>query len=173
MVALVMGVAGSGKTLIGEKLAAELGWEFADADTFHPAENVAKMSRGVPLTDADREPWLRALRQQIEIWKRSGKNGVLACSALKQKYRDQLSDGCEVKVVYLRGTFEVIHGRLAARAQHFMKPGMLASQFSDLEEPADAIVADVAGSPEDIVSDIQQRLAECRKRGESRSGDGG
>src|SRR4051812_39126901 len=115
MLVLIMGVAGSGKTLIGSMLADSIGWKFADADTFHPAANVEKMSHGIPLTDADREPWLRNMQQAISGWINSGQSVVLACSALKQRYREQLARGHELKVVYLKGDFELIYSRLVAR----------------------------------------------------------
>jgi gluconokinase len=158
MLVLVMGVAGSGKTLIGSMLAHAMGSKFADADEFHPAVNIEKMSRGIPLTDADREPWLRAIRQALCNWSVAGEDAVVTCSALKQSYRDQLSRGCDVNIVYLKGQFELIHSRLAQRSGHFMKPEMLASQFADLEEPADAIVVDVSRPPEEIVAEIVARL---------------
>jgi gluconokinase len=158
MVLLIMGVAGSGKTLIGGMLAKTLNWTFADADRFHPAANIQKMSQGMPLTDADREPWLHAMRQAIAGWIQSGENAVLACSALKQRYREQLTVGPELKIVYLKGDPDLIHDRLAHRQAHFMKAEMLASQFADLEEPADAMVVDISRPPDQIVSEIQRRL---------------
>lgn len=158
MVLLIMGVAGSGKTLIGSMLAKALNWRFADADQFHPAANLQKMSQGVPLTDADREPWLRAMRNAIVGWIQSGESAVLACSALKQQYREQLTVGPELKIVYLKGEPDLIHERLSHRQAHFMKAEMLASQFADLEEPADAIVIDIARPPDQIVSEIQRKL---------------
>jgi gluconokinase len=159
MLVLVMGVAGSGKTLIGSMLAQALGSKFADADEFHPAANIEKMSRGIPLTDADREPWLRAIQQALCKWSAAGEDAVLTCSALKQSYRDQLSRDCDVQIVYLKGHFDLIHSRIAQRTGHFMKPEMLASQFADLEEPTDAIVVDVSLPPEEIVRQIVARLA--------------
>lgn len=153
-----MGVAGSGKTLIGSMLAKSLNWEFADADEFHPAANIEKMTHGIPLTDEDREPWLRAMHGAVVCWIESGENAVLACSALKQRYRDQLSHIPETRFVYLKGTFDLIYTRLSQRQNHFMKPEMLASQFADLEEPADAIVVDVSGTPDQIVAEIRRRL---------------
>ena len=160
MLVLVMGVAGSGKTLIGSMLAQALGCKFADADDFHPAANIEKMSRGIPLTDADREPWLHAIRQALCNWNAAGEYAVVACSALKQSYRDQLTRGCNVKIVYLQGQFELIHGRLAHRSGHFMKPEMLASQYADLEEPANAITVDVSQPPEVIVAETVTRLVQ-------------
>lgn len=164
MVVLVMGVAGSGKSLIGAALAKALGWTFADADAFHPAANIDKMSRGVPLTDADRMPWLDAMRDAIAKWSAANENVVLACSALKLSYRERLSAGGDIRIVYLKGNFDLIHSRLAARAGHFMRPDMLASQFADLEEPEGAIVIDVSSTPDDIVAEIKSKLsksAEC------------
>ena len=158
MVLLLMGVAGSGKTLIGSHLAKALNWQFADADEFHPATNIQKMSQGVPLTDADRDPWLRGMREAIDNWIKSGQSAVLACSALKQRYRDRLAAGPEVKIVYLKGDADVIYRRLSQRQGHYMKAEMLFSQFADLEEPADAIVLNVAGSPDQIVSEIRRRI---------------
>jgi len=158
MVAIVMGVAGSGKTLIGTALAKSLNWKFADADDFHPTANIEKMTRGIPLTDEDREPWLRGMRDAIDGWIKSGENAVLACSALKQRYRDQLSHLPETRFVYLKGTPDLIYGRLSLRQHHFMKSEMLASQFTDLEEPADAIIVDVSGTPDEIVAEIKRRL---------------
>ena len=160
MLVLVMGVAGSGKTLIGRMLADSLGWRFADADDFHPTANLEKMSQGIPLTDADREPWLENMRHAISGWMDSGENVVLACSALKQRYREQLTRGCESKVVYLKGDFELIYGRLAARHNHFMKPEMLASQFADLEEPVEAMTIDVSSAPEQIVAQLRKTLSQ-------------
>jgi len=159
MLVLVMGVAGSGKTLIGSVLAKSLGWRFVDADDFHPLANIEKMSRGIPLTDADREPWLCAIQQALSNWTKSGDNIVLACSALRRQYREQLSVGQSTKVVYLKGPFEVLHSRLTERHDHFMKPAMLLSQIADLEEPEDAIVIDISRSPEQIVAEITRQLS--------------
>ena len=154
-----MGVAGSGKSLIGAALAKELGSRFADADAFHPAANIEKMSRGIPLTDEDRAPWLDAMHQAIARWSAAGENVVLACSALKLNYRERLIAGQDVRIVYLKGNFDLIHSRLATRAAHFMKPEMLASQFADLEEPEGAIVVDVSRSPEEIVAEIRRAIS--------------
>lgn len=158
MLVVVMGVAGSGKTLIGSMLARSLGYLFADADEFHPRANIEKMSHGIPLTDADREPWLRAIQKRLCEWGSADISAVVTCSALKQKYRDMLSRDCDVKIVYLKGEFDLIHGRIQQRQGHFMRPEMLQSQFADLEEPADAIVVDVSGPPEKIVEEIRRRL---------------
>ena len=158
MLILVMGVAGSGKTLISSMLAESLHCIFADADQFHTAANIEKMTHGVPLTDADRQPWLVAMRQAIEGWTETGQNAVLACSALKQSYRDLLTAGVPATVVYLKGSPELIYTRLLQRHNHFMKPQMLSSQFVGLEEPKDAIVIDIAQSPDQIVAEIRRRL---------------
>ena len=158
MVVLLMGVAGSGKTLIGGMLARALNCGFADADEFHPAKNIQKMSQGIPLTDADREPWLQAMRAAIDNWIKSGQSAILGCSALKQRYRDRLVASPEVKVVYLKGDPDLIHRRLLERQGHYMKAEMLASQFTDLEEPSEAMIIDISRTPDQIVSEILERL---------------
>lgn len=158
MVILVMGVAGSGKTTVGQLLAGDLGWLFADADDYHSAANKIKMSAGVPLTDEDRQPWIESLHNAILGWIASNENAVLACSALKQEYREKLMVATDVKVVFLRGTFGVIQQRLADRPSHFMNPILLRSQFDTLEEPANAVVVDVAAPPEAIVLRIRKEL---------------
>src|ERR1700704_1799737 len=121
MVLLLMGVSGAGKTTVGKLLASQLGWDFADADDYHSAANVERMRKGIPLTDADREPWLESLRSLILAWIAGGKNGVLACSALKKAYRDKLVVGPEVRVVYLKGDRELLRDRLLLRRGHYMK----------------------------------------------------
>ncbi len=153
-----MGVTGSGKTTIGTLLAARLAWLFADADDFHSAANKEKMRKGIPLTDADRLPWLAAMHEQIAKWIASKQNAVLACSALKRSYRQQLWNGPEVKFVYLRGSYEFIAERLRARKGHFADEHILAGQFADLEEPSDALVVDISASPDEIVAEICRRL---------------
>jgi gluconokinase len=131
---VVMGVSGSGKSTVAEALAQRVGGEFLDADAYHSPENVAKMSQGIPLTDADRAGWLQVLAQELK--NRTGtKPVVLACSALKEAYRRVLRVSPGVVFVYLKGSFEVIEARMKARPGHFMKPGMLESQFQALEEP--------------------------------------
>jgi gluconokinase len=163
MIIVVMGVTGSGKTTVGQMLAARLGYLFADADDFHSAANKEKMHKGVPLTDADRIPWLAAMHEQIAKWVASKQNAVLACSALKRSYRQQLWNGPEVKFVYLKGNYELIAQRLRARKGHFADEHILAGQFADLEEPSDAVVVDISASPEAIVSEICLRLELDRK----------
>lgn len=152
-----MGVVGSGKTTIGALLAQKLEWEFADADDFHPAENIRKISHGVPLTDADRAPWLAAMRSAIQQWQNEGKNVILACSALKHFYREELRAG-DVRFVYLRGDAALIAQRLHARQGHFATDSILESQFSDLEEPHDALAVSIAQIPEAIVAEIIDKL---------------
>ena len=159
MIIILMGVSGSGKTTIGARLAQTLGWPFYDGDQFHPPANVAKMQQGIPLTDADRWPWLHALRAHIETCMRQGVSAILACSALKQTYREHLViEEAEVKLVYLKGNYDLIHERLAQRRDHFMPPGLLASQFVALEEPERGIVVDIVHPPETIVELIREQL---------------
>ena len=158
MVILLMGVSGSGKTTVGKTLAAELGWEFADGDDFHSPQNIAKMHAGIALSDEDREPWLAALAKAIQGWISAKHSVVLACSALKENYRERLVISDEVKVVYLHGDYELIRRRLAQRHEHYMNPGLLRSQFDTLEEPRNAVTVDITQSPEDIASDIRHAL---------------
>lgn len=165
MIAIVMGVTGSGKTSVGRLLAQQLGWEFADADDFHPSANVEKISHGIPLTDEDRAPWLERLRIQIANWIVNGQNAVLACSALKRTYRQELSVGPEVRFVYLKGSPELIAQRLRLRRGHFADEKILASQFADLEEPEAVVTVDISQTPEKIVAEIRERLGlESRSR---------
>jgi gluconokinase len=158
MVVIVMGVTGAGKTTVGNLLAGQMGWEFADADSFHSPANVEKMRQGIPLGDADRAPWLKAMRDAISGWIARHNNVVLACSALKRSYRDELRVGPEVKIVYLKGSEQLISSRLRQRHGHFAGESILAAQFADLQEPADAIVVDVSLPPEEMVRDIRARL---------------
>jgi gluconokinase len=160
MIVVLMGVSGSGKTTVGRELAAGLGWTFIDADDFHPPANVEKMRSGVPLTDADRGPWLAALRERIDGACAAGENVVLACSALKHAYQDYLEKHAArcVEYVHLTGSEDLIRRRLAARRGHFMDPGLLRSQFEALEPPADAISVDVTPPPAEIASTIRARL---------------
>ena len=154
MIVVLMGVSGSGKTTLGTRVADQLGWEFADADDFHPAANVAKMRAGIPLTDADRAPWLATLHGIIARWIGDGKSTVLAFSALKQEYREELRVGPEVRFVYLKASPEVLRQRLKARSSHYMKAGMLESQLETLEEPQDTVVVDVSGTVEESVQAV-------------------
>ena len=159
---IVMGVSGSGKTTIGEALAKRIGWRYEDADTFHPASNVAKMSAGQPLTDEDRWPWLRAIANEIDRTCGVRERAVIACSALKRTYRDILVHGRDdIRIVFLDGTQELIATRLAARKDHFMPPGLLASQFKTLERPGTherPITVSIDAPVEKIVDDIVTQL---------------
>ena len=159
MIVLVMGVAGSGKTTIGRMLASRLGWVYLEADDFHSAANKEKMHRGEHLTEADRLPWLRAIHAELQKQSARGKNVVLACSALNEEYRGVLMDGLNVKLVYLRGSKELIASRLRHRTGHFAGEAILDDQFAVLEEPRDAIVADIAEEPERIVEELLSKLA--------------
>lgn len=156
MVIVLMGVAGSGKTTVGRLLARDLGWSFADADEFHPPANVAKMSAGQPLDDADRAPWLAAIRAHIDQKLARGENAVVTCSALKQIYRDAiLPDSPYVRLAHLRGSPALLLARLQSRPDHFMKPAMLESQLATLEPPSHALGLDIAASPSDLVAQIR------------------
>jgi gluconokinase len=158
VIVILMGPAGSGKTTVGELLAAQLGWEFADGDSFHSAANIEKMRRGVPLDDSDRIPWLNSIREAMEGWNAQRHNMVLACSALKREYRRRLQTNSNVKLVYLRGSYELLRERLHGRKGHYAGEQLLASQFADLEEPTDAVTIDVAHTPEEIVVEIRKQL---------------
>jgi gluconokinase len=156
MIVLVMGVAGVGKTTLGEALARRLGWRFIDADDYHPPQNVAKMQAGTPLEDADRWPWLARLNQELKALE----HGVLACSALKQSYRERLAQGIPGFVtVYLHAGAGLIGARMAARRHRFMPAALLESQFAALEPPAGAIAIDVALPPEECLAAILARLS--------------
>jgi len=161
MVIVLMGVSGSGKTTVGTRLADRLGWTFADGDDFHPPANVEKMSRGEPLTDADRWPWLRAVRDFIAERLEADAPAVVACSALKAAYREVLledNDGAEL--VYLRGDYDLIRDRMEARSDHFFDAELLDSQFEALEPPSaeEAYVVDVDAPPDAIVYTIRDRV---------------
>jgi gluconokinase len=159
MIVVLMGVSGSGKTTVGKVLASQLGWRFYDADDYHPAVNIEKMRRGIPLTDEDRKPWLQTLAGLIDDARDRGENIVLACSALKHAYQEYLRHHLDlVHYVFLQGSEELIQKRLGARKGHFMDPGLLGSQFEILEPPDDAIRVDVSGTPEEIAGDIRRRL---------------
>ena len=158
MVIILMGVSGSGKTTIGRRLADELGWKFYDGDDFHPRANVEKMAHGVPLDDEDRAPWLESLRDLIRSCLVRGESAVLACSALKRSYREYLLIDENVKLVYLKGDYELIEDRLEGRRGHFMKPKMLDSQFDALEEPERGLTVDISLPPEKIIETIRSRF---------------
>jgi len=155
MVIALMGVAGSGKSSVGELLARRLGWRFHDADDFHPTRNREKMRRGIPLDDNDRRPWLEAIRASIVHSSSAGEDAIYACSALKQTYRQLLApDAAEVKFVYLKGSQELIAERLAKRHGHFFDPALLQTQFDNLEEPHGVLVMDISSPPETIADSI-------------------
>jgi gluconokinase len=158
MILLVMGVTGSGKTTVGKLLAQSLGWLFLDADDFHPAENIEKMKHGVPLTDQDREPWLAAIHAELQKCAGKKQDAVLACSALKESYRERLAAGVDLRICYLKGTYSEIAARLQSRTGHFAGEAILAGQFADLEEPRDALVLPVSNTPEEIVGDVLRKL---------------
>ena len=158
MIVIVMGVVGAGKTTVGKLLARQMGWEFADADDFHPSANIEKIRNGIPLTDADREPWLDRLRAKIVHWISGRRSAVLACSALKKAYRAKLDAGGDVRFVYLKGSSDLIASRLRDRRGHFANDSILGSQLADLEEPEGAITVAISATPEDIVSEIRKQL---------------
>jgi gluconokinase len=153
-----------GKTTIGKQLAKELNWKFYDADDFHPAANVDKMQRGEPLTDEDRQPWLQSLREAIERSLAANENAVLACSALKRKYRDLLRVSADVKFVFLQGSRAQIAEQLKQRRGHFMTLGLLDSQFADLEPEfsEDMFTIELKGEPDELVEQIRQKLSPSR-----------
>ena len=160
MVVVLMGVSGSGKTTIGRMLAGALNWRFYEGDDLHPQSNREKMSRGIPLTDSDRLPWLTSIRRLIERCLAGRVSAVIACSALKESYRQMLVvDPAKMKIVYLKGTPELLAQRIANRKGHFMPPALLPSQLDTLEEPRDAITVDISGTPNQIVDAIRRELA--------------
>ncbi len=160
MVIIIMGVSGSGKTTVGLKLGKELGCPFYDSDDFHTEAAKEKMSRGIALTDEDRFPWLRRLADAMKGWERENKQSVLACSALKQKYRDILEKDLPVRWIYLKGTPELIRQRLKERKSHFWNPQLLDSQFAALEEPAGAITLDINQDSDKMVGSLVRQLKE-------------
>jgi carbohydrate kinase (thermoresistant glucokinase family) len=161
---VVMGVSGSGKSTVAGALAQRLGWLLMEGDSFHPAANVAKMVAGTPLTGEDRWPWLRAIAAAIDARRQAGESVVVACSALRRAYRDMLIDGHQdVLVVYLRGSKDLIAGRMAGRTGHFMPPALLDSQFATLEEPSPdehAIVESVELPAATIIEQVLARIGE-------------
>jgi len=161
VIVIVFGVSGAGKTTIGKLLAKRLDWRFLEADDFHPRVNVEKMRNGLPLTNEDRWPWLKLLREQIERSLAAKENAVLACSALKRRYRERLRVSNDVKFVLLRGDYALIEKQLHSRRGHFMNLDLLRSQFADLEEPEsdeDAITIQLGRTPEELVEEIKARL---------------
>jgi gluconokinase len=170
VIVVVMGVAGSGKTTIGEMLADAIPCPFLEGDSLHSRANVEKMSRGVPLTDADRAPWLSAIHARMVDAFNRGESLVVGCSALKQSYRAILGDDVPVTWVYLKGSSELIQARMAHRTNHFMKANMVASQFAALEEPLDALVIDISQPPDAIVERILSELRTDGPGGDSPNG---
>jgi gluconokinase len=161
VIVIVFGVSGAGKTTLGKLLARKLGWRFLEADDFHSKSNINKMRAGVPLTGADRWPWLKKLREAIQQRLAKGENAVLACSALKRKYRRYLRVDSQVKFVFLRGDYDLVEHQLMRRRQHFMKPDLLKSQFADLEEPRrdeGVIVIELGRSRSELVNEIKEAL---------------
>lgn len=162
MIVVVMGVSGCGKTTVSALLAATLGWRYREGDDLHPPENVEKMRGGTPLTDADRLPWLQKIAVEISGWQARGEPGVLTCSALKRSYRDIIiGDRPDVALVYLKGSHDLIAGRMAARHEHFMPAALLASQFATLQEPTPderPIIIDIGGPPGEIADKIAREL---------------
>jgi gluconokinase/6-phosphogluconolactonase len=167
-VLVVMGVSGSGKTTVGKLLADRLGWHYQEGDALHPPANVAKMTSGTPLTDADRLPWLNLVAARIDAWRSRGEAGVITCSALKRAYRDIIvGDRPDVSLVHLKGSRELIGRRMAARKGHFMPTALLDNQFATLQEPAPeerAITVDIDGTPAEIVDEILRHLRPELKR---------
>ena len=161
MVVVISGVAGVGKTTIGQLLAHELSWNFYDGDDFHPPDNIDKMHNGIPLTDEDRQPWLARLRELIDSCLGAQQNAILTCSALKKKYRDYLRVSDDVKLVFLHGDFSLVAQRLTARTGHFFEPELLRSQFADLEEPQPSegvVLLDIDRPPTAVVEEIRARF---------------
>jgi gluconokinase len=162
MIIVLMGVAGCGKTTVGQHLAAALGWPFFDGDDFHPAASVAKMASGQALDDGDRAPWLARLRQLIDELAAAGTSAVIACSALRQSYRERLLAGCsEARLVYLAADGALLAQRLAGRSQHFFPAALLESQLAALEAPEDGIVIDAGRPVADIVATLIEALGEA------------
>jgi len=164
VIAVVMGVSGSGKTTIAALVAHALGCQFQEGDDLHPRANVEKMRRGVPLTDDDRRPWLEKIAQEIDGWRTRDESGVLTCSALKRAYRDLIiGDRKDVSLVYLRGSYDLIHDRMAARHEHFMPVALLDSQFKTLEEPTPdehPVIVDIGGRPAEVAAAVVVALKE-------------
>lgn len=161
MIIVIFGVSGAGKTTVGELLARELGWHFYEADDFHSPANIEKMRRGVSLTDDDRWPWLENLRELIKRCVAASENAVLACSALKPVYRKHLCVSAEVKLVFLRGDYALVAWQLGHRRGHFMNPGLLRSQFADLEErqpEEEVLTIELGRTPHELVMEIKTKL---------------
>jgi gluconokinase len=159
MIVILMGVSGVGKTTIGQILSDKLGWPLSDADEFHSPASIEKMRNGIPLEDADRWPWLDRMNAMLVEKEGRGESVLLACSALKQVYRDRLAKGtADLRWIYLKGNFDLIRERLEARKGHYMKAGQLESQFATLEEPGNALGVDINDTPDAIADSILRRL---------------
>lgn len=156
-----MGVAGCGKTTVGKALAKELGWQFKDADDYHPRKNKEKMRQGSPLDDSDRKPWLEILRDQIDLWQEKNVPTVLACSALKRSYRELLTEKSQTRFIYLKTDRQVLEKRLLSRSHEYMNPDLLDSQLKTLEEPESAFIVDGNCELEEIVSRLTDWLCSC------------
>jgi gluconokinase len=167
VIVIVFGVSGAGKTTIGKLLAKRLGWRFLEADDFHLRADIERMHSGLPLTDKDRWPWLKLLREQIERSLAANENAVIACSALKRKYRDRLRVSDNVKFVLLHGDYALVEKQLHSRRGHFMNSDLLRSQFADLEAPEsdeDAITIELGRTPEELVEEIKARLSSASNK---------
>ena len=175
VIAILMGVSGSGKTTVAVLLAAALGCQFQEGDDLHPAANVEKMHNGTPLTDADRLPWLNKIAEEIDGWRARGESGVLTCSALKRSYRDIIvGDRPDVTLVYLKGSHERIHRRMAGRHEHFMPLRLLDSQFATLQEPTPdehPLTVNVDGKPVEIVAEIVRQLEQREESADAYKSD--
>jgi gluconokinase len=159
MICILMGVSGAGKSTIGQLVGQHLGWQFYDGDRFHPPENIAKMSSGIPLDDRDRLPWLLALQNLIEKTRHDNTHAIIACSALKQSYRQLLQgEQQDILWVYLKGSYDRLWQRIQQRQNHYMKAEMLRSQLESLEEPTDAVVIEISSTPEAIAAQIVELL---------------
>ena len=164
MIVVLMGVSGAGKTTIGALLAERTGWKFEDADDYHSEENRKKMAAGIPLTDADRKPWLNALHERMVQYRQKGEDVIFACSALKEEYREVLASGFaagEVRFVYLHAPVAILRERVQARHHPYMNPALLDSQLATLEVPSDAWSVSVTGTPAEAVEEILARLREA------------
>ena len=158
MVILVMGVTGAGKTTVGKLLAQQLDWQFLDADDFHPLENIEKMKHGIPLTDADREPWLAAIHKALSSLRREKSELGAGLLRAEAKVPRKLAAGMDLRICYLKGSFEEISSHIEHRTGHFAGEAILAGQFADLEEPDDAVVLDATAPPEENVSEALTKL---------------
>jgi carbohydrate kinase (thermoresistant glucokinase family) len=176
IILIVMGVSGSGKTTVAAMLAGRLHWRFQEGDALHPQANVDKMHHGIPLTDADRLPWLDSIAALIDLWNAEGVSGIITCSALKRAYRERIRAGrSDVELIYLRGERALVSARITQRMGHFMPPSLLASQFETLEEPdkdEPVITIDIGGSPDQIVDAILTALQREHRGLRSSSGRG-